>query len=303
MLGLSNPDGVSCYINSVIQVLVHLPFFSENMSKGKGDLLADDFVKLSNRLKESDNTVTAIHPKTFKARLDERFREPVEHDAHDFLLYLLDAFGKVNVGTRFKNNSRNELNLASTASFKSYFGTSKKSIVYHYFYGQYIKRFTCNGCYNYIQVFDPFIDLNLICKESSLSKLIDNHFSTDFVSRNCSECDVLKEHIVSTSIYRPPNILTVTINRNLGQAKKIDSKVIIPRNLDLSKYYHSNKNEACKYKLTSMICHVGTIETGHYFAIIKNDGKWTLFNDHIVKCDIDISSLDPSSPYILFYTK
>ena len=38
-----------------------------------------------------------------------------------------------------------------------------------------------------------------------------------------------------------------------------------------------------KFKLFATIHHIGSIDTGHYYVIIRKDNEWITFNDSVVE--------------------
>ena len=59
-----------------------------------------------------------------------------------------------------------------------------------------------------------------------------------------------------------------------------------------------------KYSLMASINHSGTLDQGHYWAVIKdlNSGEWLSCNDKVVLA-VPLHSLNNSTSYILFYKK
>jgi ubiquitin C-terminal hydrolase len=56
------------------------------------------------------------------------------------------------------------------------------------------------------------------------------------------------------------------------------------------------------YELTSLICHWGSLRSGHFWAYVKDRGNWIEFNDSRV-VDYDINNLDQGSVYMIIYQK
>ena len=90
--------------------------------------------------------------------------------------------------------------------------------------------------------------------------------------------------------------------------KKVTSKIDFPFILNLKKYKLINKKgEDSNYMLYSVINHIGSFDSGHYYTYSRNiksklDSNWYKFNDERVSLmnETDVIS---SNAYILFYHK
>ena len=63
---------------------------------------------------------------------------------------------------------------------------------------------------------------------------------------------------------------------------KINDYYEFPLELDMTKYISEKKNDVNlnKYKLKSVVVHMGHSEGGHYYAFIKNkNDNWYEYND------------------------
>ena len=92
-----------------------------------------------------------------------------------------------------------------------------------------------------------------------------------------------------------------------SQLRKNSTPVDYPDVLDISKYIYGNDvniTTRAMYKLTGVICHIGSLHGGHYFAFcknIENDG-WLLCDDTNVS-QVEVSEvLNYHNAYMLFYT-
>jgi ubiquitin C-terminal hydrolase len=62
---------------------------------------------------------------------------------------------------------------------------------------------------------------------------------------------------------------------------KVHTKLQFEQTLDLHSYFSSSSKPA-PYSLKGVVIHSGTSEGGHYYSLIKQDGKWFKFNDQSV---------------------
>ena len=140
---------------------------------------------------------------------------------------------------------------------------------------------------------------------------------------NAWYCGVCKKHQEANKkleIYKSPNILIVqfkrfkikTNNMMLGMMtnKKNDSLINFPiDNLDLRKFIVSEeeKNDAV-YELVGISQHFGSLSSGHYTALCRNDTyedtnkKWFHFDDEKVSFSGEENIITPAA-YLLFFRK
>lgn len=62
---------------------------------------------------------------------------------------------------------------------------------------------------------------------------------------------------------------------------KVHTKLQFEQVLDLHSYFSSSSKPA-PYYLKGVVIHSGTSEGGHYYSLIKHEGKWYKFNDQSV---------------------
>ena len=89
---------------------------------------------------------------------------------------------------------------------------------------------------------------------------------------------------------------------NNYQGCKIHNFVDIPFDLDISSIVYDGENKDCKYKLYSVINHIGNFGYVHYFTFSKVANKWYCFNDESVQ-EIEQTAVSNKYAYILFYKK
>ena len=124
-------------------------------------------------------------------------------------------------------------------------------------------------------------------------------------------CPKSKTHLKSKrklQIYKAPNYLIIQLKRfrtegyyNSFNGEKNNMFVSYPiNNLDISNYIVGQDKNNAKYDLYGVIEHTGTLNSGHYKAICKNDDKWILYNDSTFE---DINNPVTENAYILFYKR
>lgn len=312
--GLKNL-GNTCYMNSVLQCLsnvLNLTHYLRTCKTLSEDEVLNSYVKLLNGIWEANSPII---PKSFKKNINKKLKKyntSLQHDSNEFLLDFLDLLNSNLINKKVKISSNNIYSnkyiKQANNTWNEYFNNTS-TVISELFYGQYIKSYKCRGCNeNMYKTFEPFITLNLHCNRGcDVNDLIREHFNRDYIYTNCKECSgeyIDKEYELNTEILKCPEILILTINRFNNDLTKNNKNIKINNTIDLCDYIsisgESSIDKSTVYELNSIICHTGDLNDGHYNAIIKNDKEWYCFDD----CNVnkyDITKLDDSTPYILFY--
>lgn len=316
--GLSNL-GNTCFMNSVLQCLSNsLPLTQHLLTiniNAELNTLIKMYIKL---LFEIWKENSPLAPKSFKTCLNvtlPKYNNNLQHDAHEFLLEFMEILHD-NLSNSIRNvefeinpNSNKYVQQASK-SWNKYI--KNKSIISELFYGQFMKIFSCNSCYYTFRKYEPFISLDLPCVKNNdnISNCVKKYFDKDYHYFSCMKCNkdgIDVEHQVDTTIFRLPEILIISLKRFTvikQQYVKNLNTIILNDTLDLSDFSSISTDTSVIYDIKSIICHTGkTLESGHYFTLIRNKDNWNYFNDHQIYYNFDITKLDLSYPYILFYER
>lgn len=104
------------------------------------------------------------------------------------------------------------------------------------------------------------------------------------------KCDACENRVVSHksfAFWRLPTILVLTLKRFIfneatGRFIKKTTRVSIPEYLDMQQWVVGDDEQVFKYRLISIGCHIGTLNFGHYYAIVRRGGdKWVKVDDDI----------------------
>lgn len=313
MIGLANL-GNTCYLNSVLQMLFTLKYFTEELEYSYDNVpLINSLCILFDAMETSD---TNLAPASLKKNLDifmPNFKDKIEQDAHEFLMELVDVLHK-NCNDKTPINI---LNQDASKMYKDYVIALKnafhfKTYISESMYSGLTKKLVCRDCQAVSYNFESHlsIDLYLQNKNDTLDTCLNRYFETDYVYIECENCgakDRNVEHSVEPSLNKLPRFLFIMLKRFAflnGKPSKNNNCVKIPEELEMNKYYSTLNGVSTVFTLKSVICHHGTdIDTGHYVTLSKNNSNWDLFNDTKVSHGIcnDISEIDSSLPYILAY--
>lgn len=327
-------------------------FVAINSKLGSRGKLTNEYQKLAKLMLSNTIKHIATNPRDFKKVVGEinlTFKNCDQQDSAEFLHFLLDTIHEdLNWSANRESlpaiSNEDEANreilpirLASTIEWERYLKTDYSSII-EIFAGQYASRLRCCICENTSTTYIPFNMLsipipNLKNKELNLYDCINSFVSPEIlIGDNAWKCSKCKENIKTEkqlTITRLPNILIIHLERfsfigdNLvnGKFVKNSSKINIPLNLSMGKYWPKIQDEQEKqqlqklplrgqegeweYELYGVIRHYGTLDGGHYISEVKKNGAWIKFDDDKVKVDENMGKIPESdgSAYILFFEK
>ena len=80
--------------------------------------------------------------------------------------------------------------------------------------------------------------------------------------------------IIIFSIQRLDYVNNIKNNSYIIFNEFIDIKDLIDNDLEISQ---------TKYKLFAAIHHIGEIDNGHYYIVLRKDKEWFIFNDSIIE--------------------
>lgn len=136
--------------------------------------------------------------------------------------------------------------------------------------------------------------LNLFLKTEVLSKGNEAHFLF---------CKSKAEALISTSFSKVGNTLVLQVSR-FNQLQSEVGKNVDPVLPSMIISFPCNDEEVhvtAKFKLTGLISHGGTFNSGHYTAFVKDQKKnWFFCNDSaLFRCNHN--QIDQKLPYLIFY--
>lgn len=126
---------------------------------------------------------------------------------------------------------------------------------------------------------------------------------------SCEKCNKLRNGIKFSRVLALPEMLCVHLKRfrhDLSYSSKIGSPVIFPMaGLDMRQYLHKDcKSKVSTYDLSAVICHHGTVGSGHYICYAKHapTDKWFEYDDQTVT-QVSAETVQNCEAYVLFYQK
>ena len=320
--------GNTCYMNSALQCLSHLPQlnldcndFIKDIKKrsNKSDVyVMKEWLNLQHAMWEEEGNVVNTKGvlKSFINKCNENnvyFESFEQNDASDFLNTYMDFLHesikrKVNITiSGSPKNNYDKLKVKSIETWKNFFENSYSYIIVN-FYSQLLSITTCPECSYYTSNHDPIMTINLTLKEN-YNTLYDclNEFTDkeklDLDNKwTCDKCKCQVQPNKEVKFWNLSNVLIFSI-KTFRLNKKINKHIDFPEELNMSDYC-INKKGNLKYKLSGICIHGGSLHGGHYFAMCKDhkENKWRVHNDTHTK-DTNIDDVLKQTPYCLFYIK
>ena len=299
--------GACCFINSIVQVLIHSRPFIESITKKINILknlklsityklfqIIEEILNLNSNLKYVDisyfnNFFGIKHP---------NYNGLIQQDSQEFLRLLLADISldlnEVNINLHYTilENDDFKNKIERYMEFRNHVNKNEKSIITELFYHIIITTYICK-CKKEIYAFQRMLDIPLLLPAQvtkiSIEALINNYFKDDEIefkdiSQNCGQ---IKSHIKKIQISKLPNILILSLQRlDFINNIKNTCDVAFSSILDMKPYIDKeceNSNNIL-YHLYGIIYHIGEIDFGHYVSFINIFGQnyWYEFNDSII---------------------
>lgn len=309
--GLQN-FGNTCYMNSVMQSLVHTPplafaLLTQDLDVlhgelgGKPNVAFDAIAAMQTFAKGSLIGSKSGHaPKEFIRNL-KTFAKPLrqgrQEDAHEYLRFLLEALQQGCLSRASKTLKPDD-------------PVRRSTFVQKIFGGNLRSRVTCHNCGYNSDTFDPFMDLSLDVRKgiNSLTDAFRAFVAKDHLTGNEKyKCDKCKRKVDATkqfTIDSAPPALTVHLKRFTAFGGKVSRQIAFDEKLNIAPYMSVNHGPA-RYKLYAVVHHYGSgPNSGHYVASVRSpSGRWTRMDDSHVSEAGSSGPLGDQSAYILFYLK
>ena len=268
-----------------------------------------------------DSRMGVIVPTRFIEVLRENFiyfKEPVHHDAHEFLNLLLNDVVE-QVETHTKKLSQTANGSAAEEKLVAQMAPQTKAWVHELFEGTLTSETRCLTCENVSQRDEAFLDLSVDLEEhtsvtSCLAKFSEEEMLCEKNKFHCEKCCSLQEAEKRMKIKRLPKVLALHLKRFKwidNGLKKLFDRVVYPFFLRIQNTTDDAVEPDRLYELYAVLVHLGTTPYhGHYVSIIKTkDRGWLLFDDELV-LPVDASYVrryfggetgNSACAYVLFY--
>ena len=310
IFGLKN-IGLTCYMNSFLQLLFHCPKFMEELKQFEYEIKYTDIIrKLINIEKNPENEPNLYRFKNSLKNISKKYSEFTQCDSQIFGIDLINS-----IIAEIKNEKSN----FTTESFSETNHSSKinPQEEYKYFIEKYQndlisleKMFLINEYRIYAKKnnnkeirFDSSLNISLTFpnnkielfnkKKFTLKELLDYKYK------------IVKNNCLKIRICNFPDILIITIIRTILGEKNNLCYIEYPETLELQEYADNKilNSTISEYKLFGVNKKAGfNRESGHYFCEIKIKNIWYEFNDSIVTPNITFRNISDQAVG-LFYAK
>ena len=298
--------GSTCYASVVLQSLVHNPLVKTFFLGGghqrekctQTSCLACSVDSIYTSFYGSDS-VAGYGITDMLVALSEK--QPVmgagstEQDAHEFYLMLLSEFHKTHMAKGPFSTARNPENCGC--------------ITHRHFSGTLCSTLSCE-CGATASKEEPIIDLGLdlgSLPETTLQECLQRFTSGELIANyTCEKCGESRKTTKKLLLQSLPPVLMVQLKRfkihNSGSSK-MESPVDFGLEIDLQPYTNQgNQGTPLVYELFGVICHTGSLDTGHYTCYMKHStGAWYHFDDSMVQ-RVGIENVKQTrTAYLLLY--
>lgn len=308
--GLRN-IGNSCYLNSVIQCILHCEPLKQYLISGRHKGEINSRSKARGQVAESSGDLfksllsgQTASPSAVKSAVQSTsglFRGTAQEDAQEFLRWYLEALHED--VSRVTTKPRIHKEACSASEAWAQYTSRENSTVVDLCVGQLKSSLTCSSCGYVSEVWDPFWDLSVpIPSRARDIKDCLNEFQREEVldgseKPKCERCKTRRRMTKKFSIEKCPKVLVIHLKRfgdSIGYSRsKISTSISFP--MRLSEFGGS-------YSLQAVCNHSGGVGGGHYIAYGKTNDGWFEYNDSRVS-SIPESSVQSRDAYLLFYTK
>jgi ubiquitin C-terminal hydrolase len=264
----------------------------------------------------------------------EQFRIPMAHDAHEFLVFLLDQLHE-GLSTKTEmtirhHPSHTDLDRAALESWRRFFSKSYSPLV-EILFGLQMRTVSCETCKKESNTWEtmnmlkasvpattalgmqvpaaaadaPIQMMDLLIAESKGDVIEDYH---------CESCPVPASSApgwrartracIQQRLWRLGAWVIIVLKRNDAGGRRIETQVQIPDQVSFEPLFIASSPEPSRtkmYELFASIHHHGSARGGHYTSFARSPvtGKWAHFDDER-EMDVASPTLD-SSTYIVMY--
>ncbi|KAG8692337.1 hypothetical protein FRC09_011259 [Ceratobasidium sp. 395] len=298
-----NNLGNTCFVNSVLQCLLHTPPLLRMLLDHKHIKTTFCTICLLRDLARSSfnagkRTTGMILDNLNK--IARGMRRGRQEDAHEFLRYTIDAL-QLSALTIYSSTSSVHPNPSKIPP-----PLAETSWVHAIFGGRLRSRVSCRTCGHCSDTFDSILDLSVdLARAQTLDQALAQFVKSEVLSgEDAYRCEKCKKPVTAEKfmrIHEAPICLTVHLKRFRPDGRKNVLQIPYPEVLDIQRYMSEGQTSK-KYVLYGVIHHLGSgPNSGHYTAHVKGaDGCWTLMDDDVVT-SCPNPPLNRKNAYVLFY--
>ncbi len=269
--GIKN-KGNTCFFNAVIQSLLSLPifisFFNHEKFNSKTQPISYTFFEFIENYKNEKTVDPSRFIRSLKSKI--KLFDGKQQDSHCFfelfITLLIEEQGPV------PNKLSNIFKIINEDTVK------------------------CQDC-AYSSIVRNEMNDRYLFIENTVSKSLDGYFNIiDKVSDGnfwlCPNCNKNNQPTIKHSAVETSDIFVIHLQRFEGIGKKNNKEISIDKKIKIA---------GNNYEIMAIVCHSGSLNSGHYYAIGKRNNVWYELNDSsTTKTDFKFCK---KAPYLLFYSK
>ncbi|KAF8784367.1 ubiquitin carboxyl-terminal hydrolase 22-A-like [Argiope bruennichi] len=312
--------GNSCYINCIIQVLVHTPILKDFFLSEKHMCFLPDSCltcEMYNLFQEFHCGISDPYDpsKKFFQVLQKFCNTPLGLQQQD----CFELFQEILIGLHASCQKTHKMDI-----------TDCNCVIHQIFYGINQSSKECSQCKSSSFLpLDHFMDilLDLDGKDDSLLKILNRkYFEPQLLSDyTCSECKQINTTYLYQSIKKLPAVICFRMNcfmwdsedSGIRQFQKKSTAFAFEEWIDMSFYLNAKgdielSSEACalgfntnenRYRLFAVIFHKGDLQNGHYSTYVRlQSDKWYECDDSFIS-ERSLEEVLKCEPFLLFYCK
>ncbi|OHT02867.1 hypothetical protein TRFO_06908 [Tritrichomonas foetus] len=273
--GLKN-QGATCYMNSLLQALFHLPAFRRLVFEMNHNIDKPDDENIPLNLKILFAQMQLFKQPASTANLTKSFGWT---DKNTFMQHDIQEFCRVLLGNLEDKMKESDLDYGIKYIFKGVYRTFTKGI--HKKFVKYVEN--------------VFYDLSLQVKDcSDIYEAFDKYVEKEILSgknQYQSEEFGLQDAEMGLEFMEFPRVLYLHLKRFeidpiLNRSIKINSSFQFYNQINLSKYLAKDADPtlSAEYELFGVLVHSGSSLSGHYYAFLRPtvEEQWFEFNDSSV---------------------
>ena len=237
-----------CYMNASLQMLLSITDFSHYIYQEKYKSLSGKeetkFWKAMTEVVHSHfKQQSCVLPRALRKLSVKNFDPDQQHDAHEFLSFLLSGLqDEVNLPCPKKEGE-----FKTPDSAWSYYKKSNISLVDEIFAGQLVSTVRCTSCKHVSTTYDPFLDLSLPIipgKTKNLDDCLQAYQQEEDIddSYKCEKCKATGKAKKRLHIHRCPRYLLLNLKRfeTYPKKRKIKDTITYPAsNFKIKEYFES----------------------------------------------------------------
>ncbi len=324
--------GNTCYINSCLQIISHIPelnIYINNFIKDIeiNDIENNDIIFLNEWIKLyvlmwnknciiSPNRFIRVIQQISKKKNNLMFIGHQQNDSTEFFLFVIQIFHDA-----LKNDKKTSIKLLKNEILLNKNNISFSKFLNNHHKDNYSKIDSLFSIYNKFEIlenkkkilsskYEQFYILDLPIYKSSLNDCLNQYFLEEHMNEENDNQfyddkeKIYKNVIKKNYIYKSSMYLIIQLKRWNINLKKNQSVIQYDIDtLDLTPYLHDDIKENMKYSLFGIINHSGNIMGGHYYSFIKGfNNKWYEFNDNNVK-ELNPTKLITNKNYCFIYRR